>query len=267
MATEKPVVVKLGGRALEAPGALREFAAALARLSRVALLVHGGGAEVTSWCARLGIESRFEDGLRVTDEPTLEVATAVLAGLANKRLVAALRALDVNAVGLAALDGGIVAARPHPLADRLGAVGTLASVDGTLPASLLASGFTPVIASIAAGPDGALLNLNADDAATALAAAVGASDLLLLSDTPGVKLDGAPVATIRFEDLAATIARPDVSGGMVPKLKAAGEALAGGVDRVALGAWSGPDTLASLLAGTAGTTIVAAPEAKEAHRG
>ena len=87
-ATQRPVVIKLGGRALETPGAPGEFAAALAELSRVALLVHGGGAEVTAWCARVGIEARFEQGLRVTDAATLDVATAVLAGLANKRLVA-----------------------------------------------------------------------------------------------------------------------------------------------------------------------------------
>ena len=83
-ATDKPVVVKLGGRALEAPGALREFAAALARLSRVTLLVHGGGAEVTSWCTRLGLESRFTDGLRVTDEPTMQVVKKTLNEIVNK---------------------------------------------------------------------------------------------------------------------------------------------------------------------------------------
>ena len=255
---EKPVVVKLGGRALEAPGALREFAASLARLPRVTLLVHGGGAEVTSWCSRLGIEARFDDGLRVTDAATLEVATAVLAGLANKRLVAALRAQGVDAVGLAALDGGIVSAMPHPLAARLGAVGAIARVDASLLHELLAHGRTPVVASIAADADGQLLNLNADDAAAALAAALGARDLVLLSDTPGLKLDGAVVPSLAFADLKATLARADVGGGMLPKLRAAGDALAAGVERVHIAAWSGPDTLESLLAGGGpGTTLAA----------
>jgi acetylglutamate kinase len=258
-AGRKPVVVKLGGRALEAPGALREFASALARLSRVTLLVHGGGAEVTSWCERLGIEPRFHDGLRVTDEATLDVVTAVLAGLANKRLVAALRALDVDAVGLAALDGGCVLAAPHPDASALGAVGTIESVDPSLLEALLAQGRTPVLASIAADANGALLNLNADDAAAAIAIAVGASDLVLLSDTPGLKLGGAVVPALAAEDLAAALASAEVAGGMRPKLRAAGEALAHGVGRAHIAAWSGPNTLAALLERAhGGTTITGA---------
>jgi len=265
----KPVVVKLGGRALEAPGALREFAAALARLSRVAILVHGGGAEVTSWCAKLGLEARFEDGLRVTDEATLDVVTAVLAGLANKRLVASLRALGVDAVGLAALDGGTVLAAPHPNAAALGAVGTIASVDARLLESLLAGGRTPVLASIAADAGGALMNLNADDAAAAIAVAVGAGDLVLLSDTPGLKLAGAVVPALDADGLAAALASPDVSGGMLPKLRAAGEALANGAARVHIAQWNGPDTLAALLdraqGGTTLTAATAAASPEDAH--
>ncbi len=264
----RPVVVKLGGRALEAPGALREFAAALARLSRVTLLVHGGGAEVTAWSERLGIEARFENGLRVTDGPTLDVVTAVLAGLANKRLVAALRALGVDAVGLAALDGGVVLARAHPNAAQLGAVGEIEHVDASLLAALLAQGRTPVLASIAATSAGELLNLNADDVAAALAAAVGADDLVLLSDTPGLKLDGEVVPTLHVRDLDATLARPDVGGGMVPKLRAAAHAVTAGVRRAHIAAWSGPDTLATLLARGAGTTLVAhdaPPIAEDTH--
>ena len=262
----RPVVVKLGGRALEAPGALREFALGLARLSRIALLVHGGGAEVTAWCERLGMTPRFVDGLRVTDEGTLEVATAVLAGLANKRLVAQLRAHGIDAVGLAALDGGTIVARPHARAARLGAVGTIASLDASLLASLLEDGRTPVLASIAADERGALLNVNADDAAAALAGAVGASDLVLLSDTPGLVLDGAPVPRLSAGRLEATLARPDVSGGMIPKLEAAGAALAGGVARVHIARWDGPGTLTDLLAGAGrGTTLTAASSLVEEH--
>ena len=245
--TQRPIVIKLGGRALEAPGAPAEFAAALAGLSRVALLVHGGGAEVTAWCARVGLEARFEQGLRVTDPATLEVATAVLAGLANKRLVAALRAHGVDAVGLAALDGGTLAVSPHPQAAQLGAVGAIDAVDASLLLALLAGGRTPVVASIAATSAGELLNVNADDAASAIAAAVGASDLVLLSDTPGLRLDGDIVPVLDAADLDGTLARPDVGGGMVPKLRAAGAALAGGVMRAHIAAWNGPGTLAALL--------------------
>jgi acetylglutamate kinase len=259
------VVVKLGGRALEAPGALREFATALASLSRVTLLVHGGGAEVTSWCERLGIAARFADGLRVTDEPTLDVVTAVLAGLANKRLVAALRAHGVNAVGIAALDGGCVVAKPHPQAHVLGAVGAIDSVDASLLETLLAQGRTPVLASIAATTDGTLLNLNADDAASAIAAAVGASDLVLLSDTPGLKLGGQVVARMGADALAAALASPEVGGGMRPKLRAAGDALGRGVGRAHIAAWTGPGTLVSLLDHGFGGTTITANTTEDAH--
>ena len=253
-----PVVVKLGGRALEAPGALREFAAALAGLSRVSLLVHGGGAEVSAWCGKLGLTPRFADGLRMTDDATLDVVTAVLAGLANKRLVAALRAHGVDAVGLSALDGGIVRAAPHADAARLGRVGEITGVDASLLSTLLADGRTPVVASVAASDTGELLNVNADDVAAALAAAVGASHLVLLSDAPGLKLAGEIVPRVFAGDLAAALASPDVEGGMRPKLRAAATALQAGVGRVHITTWLGPATLGDLLGGSApGTTLLA----------
>jgi acetylglutamate kinase len=143
MPHRKPVVLKIGGRALEPAGvaaagaavpgagstareaatsgsatasAIGALATELATIGAPLVIVHGGGAEVSAWCGRLGVEPRFIDGLRVTDPPTLEVATAVLAGLANKRLVARLRAADLDAVGLAALDGGTVEGRAAPRA-------------------------------------------------------------------------------------------------------------------------------------------------------
>lgn len=252
----QPIVVKLGGRALEAPGALAGFAAALARLPRPTLVVHGGGAEVTRWCERLGIASRFHDGLRVTDPDTLEVAAAVLAGLVNKRLVAGLRVQGIDAVGLAALDGGMLTVRRHMNADVLGEVGEVIGADATLLQLILAAGRTPVVASLACDAAGRLLNVNADDAAAALAAAIGASDLVLLSDTPGLKLAGAVVARLSASELPATLARPEVEGGMVPKLISAQTALAGGVARVHITAWEHDDTLHRVLCGEGhGTTL------------
>lgn len=262
--TTRPIVVKLGGRALEAPGAADEFAAALAALARPAVLVHGGGAEVTSWCLALGLESRFADGLRVTDARTLEVVAAVLAGLANKRLVAALRARGVDAVGFAALDGGVLRVVPHARASALGAVGEVAGADPALLEALLAQGRTPVLASLGADA-GALLNVNADDAASAVAAALAAPELVLLSDAPGLRLGGQVVPILANGDIAAALARPEVEGGMRPKLRAAAAALSAGVARAHIACWNGPSTLASLLAGAgAGTTLLSAPEASHA---
>lgn len=258
-----PLVIKLGGRALSAPGAPEAFAASLARRSSNALLVHGGGAEVTDWCARLGIESRFAGGLRVTDDATLEVTAAVLAGLANKRLVASLRAAGVDAVGLSALDGGVLRVRRHPDA-ALGAVGVPAGADGSLLRLLLAAGRTPVLASLAAD-GGALLNVNADDAAAAIAGAVGASQLVLLSDTPGLVLDGRMVHAMDAAALEAALDSPEVTGGMKPKLAAARAALAAGVPVVHIAEWRGDDTLAAVEAGgSPGTRITAAKEAAHA---
>lgn len=259
----RPVLIKLGGRALEGAGAVREFAAALARLARPAVLVHGGGAEVTTWSSRMGIEARFEGGLRVTDMATLEVVAAVLGGLANKRLVAALRAADVDAVGLAALDGGTLKVKPHAQAVLLGAVGEVEGVDTRLLDLLLADGRTPVLASVAATATGELLNVNADDAASALAVAVNATDLVLLSDTPGLKLDGLVVSELRAAEFAATLSHPQVEGGMRPKLAAAAAAVTGGVTRVHIAAWRGPDTLDSLLVNRTHGTLLHAGQITE----
>ncbi len=274
--TPRALVVKLGGRALDAPGALAQCAAELHQAAglgaagRALLVVHGGGAEVTAWCARAGLEARFAGGLRVTDRPTLEIAAAVLAGLANKRLVAALRARRLDAVGLSALDGGIVRVRRHRDSAVLGEVGEIEAVDGSLLLQLLAAGRTPVLASLGDDGQGALLNLNADDVAAAVAAALPADDLLLLSDTPGLRLAGERVDALDPGSLARALGHPDVTGGMAPKLRAAQVALTGGVRRVHIAAWQGAGTIAAVLAGTGvATTCHAEPlhaaETEESH--
>ncbi|MEO6463746.1 MAG: acetylglutamate kinase [Candidatus Eisenbacteria bacterium] len=262
-----PIVVKLGGRALAGASAFAELAADLAPLAGHVVLVHGGGPEVSAWSERLGLVPRFHQGRRVTDEATLEVATAVLAGLANKRLVVALAAHGIDAVGLAGLDGGIVLAVPHRDAATLGAVGAVAGVQPALLWALLSAGRTPVIASIGAH-EGALLNLNADDVAAALARGLGAQALVLLSDAPGLVLGGK--VTARLDPDAADRARAgdEVSAGMGPKLEAAAGAVRGGVSRAWIAAWSGPGTLGALLAGNgAGTCITAASIPQEAPHG
>ncbi len=247
-------VLKLGGRALEAPGAEAELAAAVAASREPVVLVHGGGREVSAWLERLGIAPRFADGLRVTDAPTLEVAAAVLAGLANKRLVAALRAAGVDAVGLSAADG-IVTVEPHPDAARLGAVGRAVGADAGLLRLLLERGSTPVVSSIGQH-QGALLNVNADDVAAAIAAALPARGLALLSDVAGVVLDGAVAREIPLGGIQALLGRADVRDGMIPKLGAAHRAVTGGAACAWIGAWQGPRTLDHLLDGTAAATVI-----------
>ena len=258
-----PLVVKIGGRALEHPGAARELAAGIARTPGPLVLVHGGGAEVSAWCDRLGLTPRFLDGLRVTDAPTLEVAAAVLGGLANKRLVAVLRAAGVDAVGLSALDGGIAEATLHPDAERLGEVGRIDTIAPALIETLLGQGRVPVLASVAAFGD-RLLNINADDLAAALAGALHARALVLLSDTPGLRIGGERIERLSTATLEAALVHPEVRDGMVPKLAAARIALAAGVARVHIAAWTGPDTLDELHSPHPPGTTITAPLAAEA---
>jgi acetylglutamate kinase len=176
--------------------------------------------------------------------------------------VAALRAQGLDAVGLAGLDGGTVRARMHTNAAVLGAVGEVASIDTSLLLTLLASGRVPVLASLGDDGAGALLNLNADDVAAAIATALPARDLMLLSDTPGLKIGGAVVRTVAEHEIAALLEHPEVQGGMRPKLRAALASLQGGVGRVHICAWQGPLTLQSVLDGTGvATTFVAARHA------
>ena len=247
----RPLVVKLGGRALEGADALAELAQALK--GRSAVLVHGGGNEVTAWSARLGLAPKFEGGRRVTDAATLEVATAVLAGLVNKRLVAALRARGVDAVGLSALDGIASVAR----VDGMGEVGRVSAIDPALLRGLLESGRVPVLASIGQ-EGGALLNVNADDFAAALAPALKAQALVLLSDTPGLILKGAVVGEVASGEIEALLESPEVTGGMGPKLEAARAATASGAcDAAWIAQWNGAGTLDALLAGNGIGTKVA----------
>lgn len=245
--TTSPVVLKIGGRTLDAPGATVELAGAVARHPMPVVIVHGGGARVTDWCRRLGLVTRFHEGRRVTDEATLEVAVAVLAGLVNTELVAALRHAGVDAIGLSGVDGGLFDASPHP-DPSLGRVGVLRGVRGGLLHEQIVAGRCPVIASIAAA-DGHPLNVNADDAAGAVARALRAPVLVLLSDVEALRLDGRSVARLDGPALDAALAHPDVRDGMKPKLQAARQVLEGGVGAVCLGSWQGPGTLQSLAGG------------------
>ena len=247
----RPLVVKLGGRALEAEGALTELAEEL--VGRPAVLVHGGGNEVTAWSERFGLVPRFSGGRRVTDPATLEVAAAVLAGLVNKRLVAALRAYGIDAIGLSALDG-IASCEKE---EALGEVGRVTAIDPRLLQALLADGRVPVLASLGQA-DGALLNVNADDFAAAVASALSAEALVLLSDTPGLKLGGTVVPAVACGDIDTLLASPEVTGGMAPKLEAARAATASGACEAAwIAQWSGAGTLAALLSGRGTGTRIA----------
>ena len=235
-------VIKIGGNELENEHFVRGLVAAVADLETPAVLVHGGGRAIATWQQRLGLEPVKVDGLRVTDADSLAVAEMVLSGRVNKRLVAALLAAGVQAVGLSGVDGGLLRCRrkSHPTVD-LGFVGEIVQVNAGLLRGLLAQGLTPVISPISLGPAGPagesgdagdtqVYNVNADEAAAAIAAALGAGTLTFLSNVPGV-LDrqGHPVAALTAAGTAALIAEGVIREGMVPKVNAALDVLARGV--------------------------------------
>lgn len=247
------LVVKLGGRAqTAAPDAVARLWAAR---PREVVLVHGGGDEVSALQRALGAEPAFVGGRRVTSERDVDLVRMALSGLANKRLVAALVARGVPAVGISGEDAGLVDARlAHDGA--LGRVGAPHRIDASVVAHLLAGGYLPVVSPVArdgANAEGAALNVNGDDCAAALAAALGAEELLLVSDVSGVRADGVPAARLDADAARAAIASGEAAGGMAAKLEAALLALDAGVPRVRVG------DLAALADASAGTCITLSP--------
>ena len=224
------LLIKIGGSTLGASDTSLADVAALARTARCPVLVHGGGPEVTSWMAKLGIRAEFVGGLRVTDGPGLDVAIAVLAGLINKRLVAKLLAEGSKAVGLSGADGALLRGTVTDAA--LGSVAGRVDVDPAPVQTLLRAGYTPVIAPLAIEADAShrLLNVNADTAAGALAVALGAAHLIFLTDVDGI-LDsqGRLLKRVPKAGAEGLINSGVVRGGMIPKLRACLQACEAGI--------------------------------------
>lgn len=246
-----PLTIKLGGVAGRHAESVR-FVAASAPLDTV--VVHGGGNEVAEWSRRLGLEPRTHDGLRVTDADTLEVAVAVLGGLVNTRLVAAFHAHGRRSVGLTGADAGLLRLRRR--APQLGEVGEVLGSDPALVTALVAAGALPVVAPLGVDDRGALLNVNADEAAGAIAAARGGI-LLLCTDVEGVRRDGQVVEALSSRQAEAMLADGSASAGMRPKLRAAvAAARAGCAVRIVDGRSAA--ALEAALAGEAVGTLVSA---------
>lgn len=231
-ALQGTVVVKLGGKPLETPQGRAQLAQSLAGLQRQGarlVVVHGGGVQVTNALAAAGIEARFVQGLRYTDEKVLEVAEPVFAQT-GKLLAHALSAAGLPAVSLNGRDALLVRAVVKDAA--LGRVGTVTGVDADLLRHLAFNGITPVVGPIAVDEHGAL-NVNADEVASAVARALGAKELLLLTDVPAVRnSDGHPIATLTRTGATELIEAGVATGGMIPKIQNALGALQSGVARV-----------------------------------
>jgi acetylglutamate kinase len=236
------IVVKYGGAAMDSAGLADSFAQDVALLQSAGIepvIVHGGGPAVTQMSARLGIETTFVDGLRVTDAATLDVATMVLAGKLNTEVVATLVADGVRAVGLSGVDGGLLLARKQGSDDAtpdLGFVGEVIHVRVDVLSTLLAQRFVPVVASIAVDETGQAYNVNADVVASELAIALGAKKLIYVNDVPGlIGPSGELLSELSAEQCLDLLSRDGVvDGGMIPKLESAVRALKAGVGRVHL---------------------------------
>ena len=241
----KTFVVKYGGHAMGDPELARDFAEDVVLLKAVGInpvVVHGGGPQIGRMLKRLGVESQFVDGLRVTDAETAQIAEMVLAGSINKEIVGWIGAAGGRAVGIAGKDAGLVIAEKIKRTEAdtlqgierhvdLGFVGEPVHVDRRILDTLSDAGIIPVIAPVAIGVDGHTYNINADTMAGAIAAAMGASRFFLLTDVAGV-LDkaGRLMTALTPRDVAALRADGTISGGMIPKLETCVAAVGAGVD-------------------------------------
>ncbi|MDR2858097.1 MAG: acetylglutamate kinase [Novosphingobium sp.] len=238
-------VVKYGGHAMGDPGLAHDFAEDIVLLKAVGInpvVVHGGGPQIGAMLKKLGVESRFVDGLRVTDRMTAQVAEMVLCGSINKELVGWIGAAGGKAIGISGKDGGLVKASKVTRTTRdpdsnieqavdLGFVGEPETVDTRIIETISAAGMIPVIAPIASGADGETYNVNADTMAGAVAAAIGAARLFLLTDVSGVlDKDKNLLTDLTPADIDRLARNGTISGGMIPKLETCVHAVLAGCE-------------------------------------
>jgi acetylglutamate kinase len=233
----KVVVIKYGGAAMTDETLKRGVMSDIALLAQIGVkvaLVHGGGPEITDLTKRLGKETQFVNGLRVTDAETVDIATMALCGKVNKGLVNLIGALGGKAVGLCGIDGGMIQAKP--LDPALGYVGEITAVNPAIVLDNMNAGYIPVIATIGCDADGNSYNINADTAAARLAAELGAECLISMTDAPGLLLDKNDPSTLikalNVSEAPRLTAQGVIAGGMIPKVECCVEAIRRGVKKV-----------------------------------
>ena len=233
----KIVVVKYGGNAMINEELKHDVMRDMVLLNLIGVkvvLVHGGGPEISAMLKRVGKESQFVDGLRVTDEETSEIVQMILAGKINKSLAAKLDNLGGRAMGICGMDGGLIKARM--IDERLGYVGEIVSVNPQPIHDLLEKGYIPVVSTIGCDETGHVYNINADTAAAAIAASLKAESLISMTDTPGLLMDAKNPDTLihRIDLKGAEKLKEDgvISGGMIPKIDCCTQAIREGVRKV-----------------------------------
>jgi acetylglutamate kinase len=250
------MVVKIAGALLESDEQVQSLARQIAELARAGhelLIVHGGGKIFTATLQRMGIASRFVNGLRVTDRETRDAAVMVFSGLLNKKLSGAISLAGQPAVGISAADAACFLAEPLQLNDlegSLGFVGYLTEVNVDFLRSLWRESLVPVASCMGLGADGELYNINADHMAAAAAEFIRADRLIFMTDVAGVLDDGKVLRAVRGMEIEDLIRRNKVSGGMILKLEAAKRALSGGVSEVRIVGGTQPRALLAAAGGT-----------------
>ncbi|MGY8803186.1 MAG: acetylglutamate kinase [bacterium] len=232
----KTIIIKYGGHAMKDLALRRSFATDVVLLKHIGVrpvIVHGGGPQIEATLDRLGKKSEFVGGLRVTDDETMEVVEMVLGGTVNREIVELIQQAGASAVGLTGSDGALLRVREKLVDGKsLGRVGEVVSVDPTVIEAVAESGFVPVVAPIGADKDGLTYNVNADEAAGAIAGKLRAEKLILLTDVDGV-LDpqGERLSTLSVEEVRKHIDEGTIKGGMIPKVRCCIDALTRGVSR------------------------------------
>jgi acetylglutamate kinase len=251
------VLIKLGGTLLDSAEKRADIACQLAAAAKQCelVVVHGGGKQVTRFLEERGVESRFVNGLRVSDQTVIDAVTQVIAGGVNKRLVAAIIAAGAGAVGLSGVDGGLTQA--VQLDPDLQFVGKPASSKGSLLDMLVNAGYLPVVACIAGDTHGNIFNVNADQMAVSCAAGWQAGKLFFLTDVAGVKdAYGETLSELTVSDIRSLIASGVAHGGMQAKLESAMWALESGLKQVIIASGQAPDICLRLLAGEQQGTLI-----------
>ncbi len=256
----RTIVIKAGGRAAESRDSILAMAVEIAGSADKGIrtvFVHGGGAAVSSIQKQYNLEPKFIDGKRVTSAAEMDLVDMGLAGLMNKHLVRIFQKAGLNAVGLSGADAGIILSSDSSL-DESGVenrTGEVRSVDPRLIELLLANSYFPVLSSVSTDSSGKGMNINADEAALAVAASLGADSLIFISDIPGILINGAVVSSMDEKSIEASISNGEIQGGMIPKVRSSLEAIRQGVHSIQISNYENAGDLAKILAGTKGTNI------------
>ncbi len=255
------ILIKIGGSTVNSSGLLNELGKGINALvddNHAALVVHGGGKDIAKELTRLNREFTFVEGMRVTDAETMEAVQRVLSGDVNKRIVNNFISEGVKAIGISGVDGALLTAEKLLIngAD-IGFVGEVKKVDTTLLDLLYSGSYVPVLSPVSGSVEGDIYNVNADLAASEVAIAEQADDLIFISDVPGVLINDAVRKDIHIDDIETLIDEGHITGGMIPKLRSAADAIRRGVTRVHICGWRGSETIVEEIDSnkTQGTTI------------